>query len=233
MSNGVLQVGSTGEQVQVVQRALVAAGFDPGPIDGIFGQRTERAVKSFQAIQGLTIDGKVGSATLSALRGLRIRTISIRQPRPFDLVGDPILVAGMIVAFEATFRARVLDANGNVLVDETKTLGRGDAITEVFFQLAVGTPPTAQGSVDIFEESAEDGSVVNRSLIPVVLGKGIMSTYGSFQPYTVRQGDTLSSIAQSFYGSSSLFNRIFLAIPHQLKDPNEIATGQVLRIPIE
>jgi LysM repeat protein len=233
MSNGVLQVGSTGEQVKVVQRALAAAGFDPGPIDGVFGQRTERAVKSFQAIQGLTIDGKVGSATLSALRGLRIRTISIRQPRPFDLLGDPILVAGMIVAFEATFRARVLDANGNVLVDETKTLGRGDAITEVSFQLATGTPPTAQGSVDIFEESAEDGSPVNRNLIPVVLGKGIMSTYGGFQPYTVRQGDTLSSIAQSFYGSSSLFNRIFLANPHQLKDPNEIATGQVLRIPIE
>ena len=233
MSNGVLQVGSTGEQVKVVQRALAAAGFDPGPIDGVFGQRTERAVKSFQAIQGLTIDGKVGPATLSALRGLWIRSISIRQPRPFDLVGDPILVAGMIVAFEATFRARVLDANGNVLVDETKTLGRGDAITEVSFQLATGTPPTAQESVDIFEESAEDGSVVNRNLIPVVFGMGIMSTYGGFQPYTVRQGDTLSSIAQSFYGNSGLFNRIFLANPHQLKDPDEIAPGQALRIPVE
>ena len=28
--------------------------------------------------------------------------IIVQQPQPFDLVGDPILVAGLSVAFEAT-----------------------------------------------------------------------------------------------------------------------------------
>ena len=100
MTNGVLKVGSSGNEVRLVQRALAAAGFDPGPIDGVFGQRTERATKAFQAMRGLAIDGVIGPSTRAALRAVRTPLISVRQPRPFDIVGDPILVAGMIAGFE-------------------------------------------------------------------------------------------------------------------------------------
>ena len=233
MATGVLFVGSSGTEVLMVQRGLAAAGFDPGPIDGVFGQKTERAVKAFQAMRGLAIDGHVGPDTLAGLRSLRIPLISVRQPRPFDIVGDPILVAGMVLAFEATFQARVLDANRNILVDQVKTLGRGDGISEIHFQIPTGVPPTAHGAVDIFEFSADDGSVVNRNHIPVVFGRGVMDPYGAFQPYHVRRGDTLSAIAQRFYGDSGLFPRIVLANPHQLIDPDQIFPGQMLRIPIE
>ncbi|HEX2053745.1 MAG TPA: peptidoglycan-binding protein [Actinomycetota bacterium] len=233
MADAVLRVGSSGDEVRVLQSALAAAGFDPGRIDAVFGQRTERAVKAFQAMRGLHIDGIAGAATLSALRATRVPLISIRQPRPFDIVGDPIQVAGMVGAFEATFQARVRDANRNVLVDQTKTMGRGDGISEVAFEIVTGVPPTPHGSVDIFEFSAEDGSVVNRSVIPVVFGRGIMSGYGAFQTHTVQQGETLSGIARTFYGDPSLFNRIALANPHQVLDPNRIHPGQVLRVPIE
>lgn len=233
MATGVLFVGSSGTEVRMVQQGLAAAGFDPGPIDGVFGQKTERAVKAFQAMRGLAIDGHIGPDTLAALRSLRIPLISVRQPRPFDIVGDPILVAGMVLAFEATFQARVLDANRNILVDQVKTLGRGDGISEIHFQISTGVPPTPHGAVDIFEFSADDGSMVNRNHIPVVFGRGIMDSYGAFQPYHVRRGDTPSAIAQRFYGDSSLFPRIVLANPHQLIDPDQILPGQMLRIPIE
>lgn len=233
MADGVLRVGSSGDEVKLVQRALASAGYDPGPIDGIFGQRTERAVKAFQAMRGLPIDGQVTPETRTALRHLRVPLISIRQPRPFDIVGDPILVAGMVLALEATFQARVRDSNGNVFVDQTKTLGRGDGISEVSFEITTGVPRTPHGLVEIFEFSAQDGSVVNRNAIPVVFGRGIMDPYGAFQPYSVQQGDTLSLLAERFYGNRSLFSRIALANPHQIADPDEIFPGQVLRIPIE
>lgn len=233
MANGVLHVGSSGSDVRLVQRALAASGFDPGPIDGIFGQRTERAIKAFQAMKSQPIDGKAGPTTLSALRSLRTPIISIRQPRPYDIVGDPILVAGMLLAFEATFQARVLDANGNILVDQTKTHGRGDAITEAYFSISTGVPPSIQGSVDIFEFSADDGSVVNRNLIPVVFGRAILDGYGGFVPHHVRRGETLSGIAQSYYGDSRLFQRIFQANPHLVAEPDQIFPGQVLKVPIE
>ena len=51
--------------------------------------------------------------------------------------------------------------------------------------------------------------------------------------YTVQKGDTLSEIAEKFYGESSKYPQIFEANRPMLKDPDEIYPGQVLRIPPE
>ncbi len=59
----VLRLGSRGSAVSDLQRRLQAHGFNPGPIDGIFGSGTDAAVRSFQRSQGLTADGIVGPAT--------------------------------------------------------------------------------------------------------------------------------------------------------------------------
>jgi N-acetylmuramoyl-L-alanine amidase len=42
-------------------------GFDCGRVDGIYGPRTELAVKEFQKSVGATVDGKCGPATIIAL----------------------------------------------------------------------------------------------------------------------------------------------------------------------
>lgn len=62
-SGGVLRVGSKGEDVQRVQKALGIVA------DGDFGPGTERAVKAWQAANGLTPDGVVGPKTLAKLIG--------------------------------------------------------------------------------------------------------------------------------------------------------------------
>ena len=49
--------------------------------------------------------------------------------------------------------------------------------------------------------------------------------------YTVKSGDTLSKIAQSLLGDASAYMEIFNANRDQLKDPNAIKPGQVLKIP--
>lgn len=51
------------------------------------------------------------------------------------------------------------------------------------------------------------------------------------QYYTVKKGDTLSKIAEEFYGDKMLYPQIFEANRDQLKDPNKIKVGQKLRIP--
>jgi peptidoglycan hydrolase-like protein with peptidoglycan-binding domain len=58
-----LTQGDSGEQVTALQNALVALGFDPGPVDGQFGPGTRRAVVEFQARHSLPDDGIVGSET--------------------------------------------------------------------------------------------------------------------------------------------------------------------------
>lgn len=49
--------------------------------------------------------------------------------------------------------------------------------------------------------------------------------------YTVQPGDTLSKIAQQFYGKASDYNRIFNANRDVLSDPDKIRPGQKLVIP--
>jgi metacaspase-1 len=62
-----LRRGSRGPDVVRLQQQLSAAGFDPGAADGIFGGRTDAAVRSFQTARGLVADGIVGPKTWAAL----------------------------------------------------------------------------------------------------------------------------------------------------------------------
>ena len=60
MTEPVLKKGSTDPAVRDLQAALKALGHDPGPIDGIFGARTESAVRAFQQQREIAVDGIVG-----------------------------------------------------------------------------------------------------------------------------------------------------------------------------
>ena len=59
--------GSTGETVTQIQKKLKNWGYYDGTIDGVFGTKTEDAVKAFQKKNGLTADGVAGEKTLAAL----------------------------------------------------------------------------------------------------------------------------------------------------------------------
>jgi N-acetylmuramoyl-L-alanine amidase len=56
-----------GDDVAALQARLTEMGFDCGRVDGIYGPRTELAVKEFQKSVGATVDGKCGPATIIAL----------------------------------------------------------------------------------------------------------------------------------------------------------------------
>jgi spore coat assembly protein SafA len=62
-----LKLGDRGPFVVNLQARLKSLGFDPGPIDGIFGPRTEAAVKSYQQSRGLPPTGIVDEMTWNAL----------------------------------------------------------------------------------------------------------------------------------------------------------------------
>ena len=59
--------GSTGSVVTQIQTKLKSWGYYTGNADGVFGSATETAVRAFQKKNGLTVDGKVGPATLKVL----------------------------------------------------------------------------------------------------------------------------------------------------------------------
>jgi len=63
-----LKSGSRGPEVQQLQEYLRGLGLYNGNIDGIFGNKTDAAVKAFQAQQNVKIDGNVGPITRSKMK---------------------------------------------------------------------------------------------------------------------------------------------------------------------
>lgn len=67
----VLKIGSRGADVKTAQTYLKNAGYDVGAIDGIFGKKTDAAVRIFQSDhinECKTIDGIIGAKTWKALQ---------------------------------------------------------------------------------------------------------------------------------------------------------------------
>ena len=60
---------------------------------------------------------------------------------------------------------------------------------------------------------------------------GEQDKWSSEQWHEVKKGDTLSKIAEKYYGDASLYMTIFEANRNILSDPNLIKIGQKLRIP--
>ena len=59
--------GDSGSAVTTIPTKLKRWGYFDGPVDGIYGSKTTKAVRSFQQKNGLTADGVAGPATLKAL----------------------------------------------------------------------------------------------------------------------------------------------------------------------
>ncbi|WP_408009339.1 C40 family peptidase [Pseudalkalibacillus sp. A8] len=75
----VLDRGDRGQEVESLQTELEALGYYTYNLDGIFGPITEKAVKDFQAEQGLTVDGLAGPETLEALSSTSTNSVDVQS----------------------------------------------------------------------------------------------------------------------------------------------------------
>ncbi len=136
-----LKFGDTGDQVVALQRALLTAHFDPGNIDGHFGNGTQAAVIAFQNSEGLLADGVVGGITatrlglnmppdpVSVIPGFSVTVVS--QMFPVTPIGNikanlPI-VLGALVDRDLTDKSMVLMALGTIRAE-----------TEIFLPIGEG-----------------------------------------------------------------------------------------------
>ena len=63
-----LHNGSRGESVRSLQQALITLSYLKGTADGVFGNKTEQAVRAFQSARKLTVDGLAGTKTQALLQ---------------------------------------------------------------------------------------------------------------------------------------------------------------------
>ena len=106
----------------------------------------------------------------------------------------------------------------NLHVQDNKLFIKGAAPNET----AKGEVWTAIKSVD---------KTYSDLMADITIDSSLPAPKAKEQAYTVQSGDTLSKISKQFYGDANSYMRIFDANKDQLKDPNVIKPGQVLKIP--
>lgn len=103
--------------VRKYQQQLKDLGYDPGPIDGLLGTKTRRAISAFQRDQGLYVDGIVGPKTQSRLDLVSGRLGGHYLDRNAFAQWAPAALPGTVEALEAAIDAYPALANPKVLDD--------------------------------------------------------------------------------------------------------------------
>lgn len=96
--------------------------------------------------------------------------ISVTEPCPGDAVTSPLSVVGEANVFEATVSMRILDENGNEIATEFTTAECGSGCWGAFVgEIKFEVDHEQEGTLEVFESSAEDGSDIHKVSIPVTL----------------------------------------------------------------
>jgi len=119
---------------------------------------------SFPTVQ--SVDGKTRADVESF-----VPAILVEQPAPGEAVSSPLRVTGSANTFEATFNYRLEDADGKLLAKDFVTATSGSGTRGTFdFSIAFDVDSARNGTLAVFELSAEDGSVIHERVIPLRLG---------------------------------------------------------------
>ena len=124
-----LSLGARGEAVRELQRQLRELGYDPGPMDGVFGRRTRRAVRALQRDAGLVPDGKVGPRTRAVLAAGACDLPESQRPA----FGDPPWLLRALDELAAWSRASARERSEMIdkyIFDFFDDIGRGQRIRQ-------------------------------------------------------------------------------------------------------
>jgi germination protein M len=96
--------------------------------------------------------------------------ILVEHPTPDEMVTSPLHVTGTANTFEATFNYRLEDASGKLLAKDFVTATSGTGTRGTFdFSVPFTVDSAQEGTLAVFELSAENGSVIHERRIPLRL----------------------------------------------------------------
>ena len=92
-----------GDDVAALQERLVVLGLLAGPVDGVFGPKTDGALRELQRSLGVAVDGTCGPATLRAMEALA-RAVGGGDPwalrQQAEVAGSGTSLAGKVVVLD-------------------------------------------------------------------------------------------------------------------------------------
>lgn len=93
--------------------------------------------------------------------------ILVDQPWPGDKITNPVKIIGNALAFEGVVSVRIKDADGNVLASTTIQSESGVELSYFSKDVSYNKPSTKTGTIELFTESAKDGSEQDEVIISI------------------------------------------------------------------
>ncbi|MGC5311768.1 Gmad2 immunoglobulin-like domain-containing protein [Micromonospora zamorensis] len=183
-----LAAGPTPAEAAAGLTTLVRAGIEVTRItDGTatlrvpsVGDPAERRLREAQVVWTLTQFPTVRQVSLGGTGPVGrpdyadlLPPIVVTSPTPGERVAVPLVVTGTATVFEATVSVRVLDAAGREVATGFGTASCGSGCRGGY-HVVVGwrAAREQQGTVEVYEVSALDGSRINTTAVPVILAPG-------------------------------------------------------------
>ncbi len=181
---GALKLGAKGQRVEQLNRRLMELGYLTAPTDGTFSDKTEQAVRAFQADVGIEVDGVVDTVTgfnlnLSARDKLRLidaqfdemeRFFSESAGQRFVVINLPAFTLRAFADGQRPFESRVVVGQPGRQTPLMKT-----HMTGIIFHPGWSPPPTILDK-DIFRNGGVDTRAVKR------LGLQLVDEHGKAVP---------------------------------------------------
>ncbi len=124
------KLGSRGDEVRRIQTKLRSLGFFNGSIDGIYGVKTQSAVRQFQKSVGITADGVAGKKTLLYLGLGESATVSSGGYSSSD-----VYLLAKVIAAEARGESYIGQvAVGAVVLNRVDSSSFPDTVSGVVYQ---------------------------------------------------------------------------------------------------
>jgi peptidoglycan hydrolase-like protein with peptidoglycan-binding domain len=120
--------GQGSDRTRAAQQALKDKGFDPGPIDGVDGPKTDAAVREYQQKNNLTVDGRLNTEVMDSL-GLHGHTAAGHFDKAGDAVSEHYSKGGKDMKQGGKKLTKDVKTGeyGNAPVDFGKNVGKGAA----------------------------------------------------------------------------------------------------------
>ena len=150
------------ENLLEIQTFLSCNGFNPGPIDGLSGTKTNNAIISFQKIVGLSADGVVGPATKLAMRGYSTSSFTFTGSGWGHGVGLSQYGAKGLTELGASFCSNTSSCTSTEVVDYYFT----DTIVKDLSEISLSSPDIATDNNSLWVGLARNAKSINLTTLP-------------------------------------------------------------------
>ena len=145
-----------------IQTFLSCNGFNPGPIDGLSGSRTNNAIITFQKSVGLTPDGVVGPATKQAMRAYSTVSFTFTGSGWGHGVGLSQYGAKGLTELGASFCNNTSSCTSTEVVDYYFK----DTTVKNLSEISLSSPDIATGNNALWVGLARNAKSINLTTLP-------------------------------------------------------------------